>query len=93
MMDQAHALVYVFGTRDTGQMVMTKSVPAPVLQVTKSHSGNFTLGQLAAYNIDVYNVAEAGPTAGTVTVTESAPTGLTLVSLSGTGWTCPSSLW
>lgn len=73
MMDQAHALVYVFGTRDTGQMVMTKSVPAPVLQVTKSHSGNFTLGQLAAYNIDVYNVAEAGPTAGTVTVTESAP--------------------
>jgi hypothetical protein len=31
----------------------------------------------------------AGSTSGAVTVTEMVPVGLTLVSMSGTGWTCP----
>ena len=89
MINQAHALLYVFGTRDPGEMVMTSSLPVPVLQMTKSHSGNVTMGQSAVYNISVNNVAGAGPTVGTVTVTENAPAGLTLVSMSGTGWACP----
>src|SRR5262249_2589170 len=63
LIDQEHAVLYAFAARDTGQMVMTKSVPASVLQVTKSHSGNFAVGQSATYNISVYNVAGAGPTA------------------------------
>jgi hypothetical protein len=31
----------------------------------------------------------AGPTSGTVTVTENVPDGLTLAWMSGTGWNCP----
>ena len=58
------------------------------LSIQKSHTGNFTQGQTgAAYTIAVVN-AGGGPTSGTITVTENIPTGLTLVSMTGTGWTC-----
>jgi len=68
----------------------TAIVLLPVLSVTKSHSGNFVQGQTgAAYAVIVANGAAAGPTSGTVTVTESVPSGLSLVSLGGSGWTCP----
>jgi hypothetical protein len=36
----------------------------------------------------VSNTAGAGPTSGLVTVTETAPSGLSLVSMAGKGWTC-----
>jgi uncharacterized repeat protein (TIGR01451 family) len=62
----------------------------PVLGIAKSHSGNFTQGQKgAAYTVSVSNAAGAGPTSGSVTVTEAVPSGMTLVSMAGTGWTCP----
>jgi len=38
----------------------------------------------------VRNQAGAGPTSGTVTMTETVPAGLTLTGMSGTGWNCPS---
>src|ERR1700683_4956303 len=61
----------------------------PVLGITKTHTGNFTQGQSGAtYTVTVSNAAGAGPTNGTVTVTDTIPTGLTLVSMAGTGWTC-----
>ena len=61
----------------------------PVLSITKTHSGNFTQGQTnAAYTITVSNQAGAGATNGTATVTETPPSGLTLASMSGTGWSC-----
>jgi uncharacterized repeat protein (TIGR01451 family) len=60
------------------------------LSIAKTHNGNFTQGQNgAAYTLTVSNATGAGPTAGTVTVTETVPTGMTLVSMAGTGWTCP----
>ena len=62
----------------------------PVLSIAKAHTGNFTLGQIGAiYTVTVLNAAGAGPTSGLVTVTETVPSGLTLVSMAGTGWTCP----
>jgi uncharacterized protein (TIGR03437 family) len=65
--------------------------PAPSLGIVKTHSGKFAQGQVnATYTVTVTNSASAGPTSGTVTVTENVPSGLTLVSMSGTGWTCPS---
>ena len=65
--------------------------PPPALSVSETHSGNFTQGQTAAtYTVVVSNQAGVSPTNGTVTVTEMAPSGLTLVSMAGTGWTCPS---
>jgi uncharacterized repeat protein (TIGR01451 family) len=59
------------------------------LSIVKSHSGFFVQGQTGAtYAITVSNSAATGPTSGIVTVTETVPTGLTLVSMSGTGWNC-----
>ena len=58
------------------------------LTLTKTHAGNFTLGQIGAtYTIVVRN-AGAGATAGTVTMSDTVPAGLTPTSASGTGWTC-----
>ncbi len=65
--------------------------PSPFLSISKSHSGNFAPGQQnALYTLIVSNAAGATPTSGTVTVTESVPPLLTLVSMAGNGWTCPS---
>jgi uncharacterized protein (TIGR03437 family) len=61
----------------------------PVLSIAVSHTGNFAQGQMGAtYTITVSNGASAGPTGGTVSVTETVPFGMTLVSMAGTGWTC-----
>lgn len=60
----------------------------PDLAITKSHTGNFAVGQTgAAYTITVSNTGH-GPTSGTVTVVDSLPAGLTATSIAGTGWTC-----
>ncbi|HTX37177.1 MAG TPA: kelch repeat-containing protein [Bryobacteraceae bacterium] len=65
--------------------------PLVVLSISKSHGGDFSQGlQNAVYTVNVLNAEGANPTSGPVTVTESVPSGLTLVSMSGTGWTCPS---
>ena len=58
------------------------------LTITKSHSGSFTQGQSGAtYTITVTN-SGAGPTVGTVTVTDTLPAELTATAISGTGWNC-----
>src|SRR5712664_278151 len=65
----------------------------PVLRITKTHTGSFTQGQQnATYSVTVSNVANAAPTSGTVTVTETVPSSLTLVSMAGPGWTCSANL-
>jgi uncharacterized repeat protein (TIGR01451 family) len=60
----------------------------PDLTIAKTHSGNFTQGQTGAtYTIAVGN-AGIGPSSGTVTVTDTVPTGLTATGIAGSGWTC-----
>ena len=44
-------------------------------------------GQTVTYAVTVANVGNS-PSSGTVTVTETPPTGLTITALSGSGWTC-----
>src|SRR5204863_476947 len=62
--------------------------PLPDLAIAKTHSGNFTQGQIGAtYTLTVSNVG-AGPTSGAVTVTDTLPSGLTATGLAGSGWTC-----
>jgi uncharacterized repeat protein (TIGR01451 family) len=62
---------------------------APVLTVSKTHTGNFTLGQQGAtYTVTVSNVGSQNPTAGVVTLTDTIPAGETLVSMVGDGWSC-----
>jgi len=61
---------------------------APDLTVSKTHGGAFLQGQTGAqYTITVSN-AGGGPTSGTVTVTDTLPSGLTATAFGGTGWTC-----
>ncbi len=72
---------------DTTTRTVNVGVAPPDLSITKSHSGNFIAGQQGAYTIGVAN-SSAGPTAGTVTVSDTLPTGLSFVSAAGTGWSC-----
>jgi uncharacterized repeat protein (TIGR01451 family) len=60
----------------------------PDLTVAKSHSGNFTQGQVGAtYTLTVTNTGP-GATSGTVTLTETPPSALTVTAMTGTGWSC-----
>src|SRR6185295_14769883 len=60
----------------------------PDLTIAKSHSGNFTQGQVGAtYSITATNSGSAA-TSGTVTVVDTLPAGLTATAISGTGWSC-----
>jgi uncharacterized repeat protein (TIGR01451 family) len=70
-------------------LFLNQSKP-PVLSVAQSHMGNFTQGQTGAYTVTVSNRTGAGPTRGTVTVTETLPNGLSLASMAGSGWSCGS---
>ena len=69
----------------------TFSASTPVLKVTMSHSGYFTPGQNeAVYTVAVSNLVSTQPTSGEITVQAAVPAGLTLLSMAGTEWTCPS---
>lgn len=69
---------------------ITLTVGGRTWSLSKTHTGNFAQGQLnATYSVTATNPAGGGATSGTVTVSEAVPAGLTLVSMAGTGWTCP----
>lgn len=65
----------------------TANVNAPTLTITKSHTGNFTVGQIDNYRIVVGNVGKAA-TSGIVTVTDFLPFGMSAIATGGTGWAC-----
>lgn len=78
----------VAGAAGTASFSLT-NLKAPVLTIAEQANGVFVQGQSASYTVTVSNGANAGPTSGTITVTESAPAGLTLTGLSGGAtWTC-----
>src|SRR5258706_108561 len=59
------------------------------LTISKSHTGNFNQGQQGAqFALLVTNAGGAATGAGTVSVTDTLPSGLTFVSGTGTGWSC-----
>jgi uncharacterized repeat protein (TIGR01451 family) len=67
------------------------NIIAPSLSITKSHVGNFTVGQSGTYTITVSNVGPIATTGTSVGVTDSLPFGLTATSVTGTGWSCSGS--
>jgi uncharacterized repeat protein (TIGR01451 family) len=68
----------------------TTILPLPALTITEAHTGNFTQGENGAiYTVTVSNGAGSVPASQTVTVTEIVPSFLNLVSMAGSGWTCP----
>jgi len=70
-----------------GASVQPAAAGTPALALTKSHSGNFTVGQNGNYTVSAANTGD-GPTAGTITIVDTLPTGLTYISAAGTDWTC-----
>ena len=63
-------------------------VASPDLTITKAHIGNFFAGQSGVtYSLVISNSGGVS-TSGLVTVTEAPPTGLSGVSLAGSGWNC-----
>lgn len=61
---------------------------APDLRITKSHSGNFTVGVNGSYTLTASNAGTAA-TSGTITVTDSLPAGLTVAAIPApAGWNC-----
>lgn len=76
------------GTAAAGSATLT--VVSPDLRLTKTHSGNFTVGVQGAYTLIVNNTLSSAATSATITVVDTLPTGLSYVSAGsgGTGWTC-----
>jgi len=78
------------GTGNTASATLT--VATASLSITKTHTGNFPRGSTGNnYTITVSSSATAGPTAGTVTVTDTlpnVPNTLVPTAMTGTGWTC-----
>jgi uncharacterized repeat protein (TIGR01451 family) len=65
-------------------------VLTPVLSVSSTHIGNFNFGTTGTYTLTVSNLGP-GVTAGTVTLVDTLPSGLTAAaSMGGTGWSCNS---
>jgi uncharacterized repeat protein (TIGR01451 family) len=62
----------------------------PDLVISKTHTGNFSVGQTGAtYTITIMNAGNTATGAGnSVTVTDSLPAGLNATAFVGTGWTC-----
>lgn len=63
------------------------TVSGPDLKLTKTHTGTFMTGQEGTFTLTVTNAGVA-PSIGTITVTDTLPTGLTATAISGTGWAC-----
>jgi uncharacterized repeat protein (TIGR01451 family) len=60
----------------------------PIFHITKTHQGNFTQGQQnATYSVTISNVG-GNKDAVASTLMEQLPSGLTLVSMAGSGWAC-----
>lgn len=69
------------------EVLSVTNTPVADLAISKTHSGNFTVGQNGVYTLSVSNNGPSTET-GTITVTDTLPAGLSYVSATGTGWTC-----
>ena len=74
----------------TGSNASILVAVAPDLRLTKTHAGSFTAGSTGAYTLTPDNQLGTGATSGTITVTDTLPTGLSYVATGsgGTGWNC-----
>ena len=87
------------GTGGNGMVVIQYNVNTPDLTLAKSHTGSFTVGSTGTYSFTVNNIGTLA-TSGTITVTDTLPTGLTVnggaagaITEGGTdaaNWTCTS---
>jgi hypothetical protein len=84
-----NVVVTVGGVQAVGPIFTVQPIIVPFLTITSMHTGHFLQGQNSAtYTVMVSNSAGGAATNSAVTVTETVPTGMTLVSMAGAGWTC-----
>lgn len=69
------------------QIISITDVPVSDLSITKSHSGTLAYGSNASWTLAVSNTGPA-TSAGTTTVSDVLPAGVSYVSATGSGWTC-----
>lgn len=69
------------------EIVSVTNTPVSDLAITKSHVGDFAVNTNGTYTIGVTNNGPSATT-GSITVTDTLPTGVTYVSATGTGWSC-----
>jgi MSHA biogenesis protein MshQ len=69
------------------EIVAVPNMPTADLSLTMTRGGPLTVGADTAYTL---NVANAGPSVenGPVTVTDTVPAGMTVISAGGSGWSC-----
>jgi uncharacterized repeat protein (TIGR01451 family) len=60
------------------------------LAITKAFTSECEPGTTTSFSLTIDNVGDE-PTSGMITITDTLPTGLTLVSASGPGWDCSGS--
>jgi hypothetical protein len=85
----ANGKVYVGTTNGVGVFGLLSDATSPVLTIGKTHTGVLSQGQTNAQkNIYVMNTGLAATDGTTITVSEMAPAGLSVVSMSGTEWNC-----
>lgn len=70
-----------------GDQPASSIVSGPDLTISKSHTGIFVQGQSGTFTLRVSN-AGPGNTIGTVSVTDTLPSGVTATSIGGSGWSC-----
>jgi uncharacterized repeat protein (TIGR01451 family) len=90
--------VWAWGSNEFGQLgderIANRTTPvqvippgSPDLAIASSHQGDFTVGGQGVYTLTITNTGLTA-TAGTLTVTDTLPPGLSYLSATGTGWTC-----
>ncbi len=72
----------------SGGWCLNFTMNQPQLTVSKTHSGNFTQGQSGAQYTVTVGSSGPGNTAGTISLVDNVPAGLTISGMSGNGWTC-----
>jgi uncharacterized repeat protein (TIGR01451 family) len=71
------------------RFTFTTATTSAAFAPTKTHAGNFTVGQNGVYTISATN-SGSWATISTLTVTDTLPAGMSYVSGTGTNWTCAS---
>ncbi len=74
------------GSSAVDMVTVQPVVVAPALAIAKAHTGAFVTGQTGTYSLTVTN--SGGATSGTVTVSDTLPTGETFSAGTGGGFTC-----
>ena len=76
-----------FPSQDVVGQLVVVAQDALDLSITKTHTGDFEVGVDGVYTLSVQNVGSAS-IAGLITVSDTVPTGLDVVSAAGSGWAC-----